>query len=77
MSDADAEPKPGTYCPRQGSVFLILEELTFALHGVAQAKENLLVLDDSQTANVLLGRAGTSLALTASRGSGARNESDS
>ncbi len=72
VSDADAEPKPGTYCPRQGSVFLILEELTVALHSVAQAKENLLVLDDSQTANVLLGRAGTGLALAASRGSGAR-----
>lgn len=65
-------PKPGLYCPGQDTLYLILEELTAALHGVTRARESLLDLNDPATAAILLARAGDALALAAGRGSGAR-----
>lgn len=69
---AEAGAHPGAYCPDRATMYLILEELTIATEAVAQARETLLVLDDAQTAEVLLIRANTALALATGRGSGAR-----
>lgn len=71
-SAGDEPVQSGKYCPGKASMYLVLEELTVALEGVARARENLLVLDDATTASLLLARANAALALTAGRGSGAR-----
>ena len=68
----DASAQPGAYCPGQASTYLTLEELTVALNAVTRARENLFVLDDAATADLLLVQADTALALAVGRGSGAR-----
>ena len=62
----------GAYCPSMASSYLILEELTVAMEGVARARESLLVFNDAPAAQMLLARADTALASAAGRGSGAR-----
>ena len=62
----------GKYCPGMASTYLVLEELTVAMEGVAKARESILVFNDLPTAQMLLARADAALALAAGRGSGAR-----
>jgi hypothetical protein len=72
ITSAEPAPQPGRYCPGIDTLYLTLEELTVALDSIAQAQENLLVLKDAATADILLSHAGTALALAAGRGSGSR-----
>jgi hypothetical protein len=51
---AHTSVKVGHYCPDEASLFLVLEELTVALHPSSRAHESLLVLDDAPTAGTLL-----------------------
>jgi hypothetical protein len=69
---AKVSPAAGAYCPGLDTLYLTLEELTVALRAVTQAQEAALVLGDAASADILLGRAGTALALASGRGSGAR-----
>ena len=67
-----SEGLAGKYCPGMASTYLVLEELTVAMEGVAKARESILVFNDLPTAQMLLARADAALALAAGRGSGAR-----
>ena len=68
----DSNGLAGKYCPGMASTYLLLEELTVAMEGVAKARESLLVFKDASTAQLLLARADAALASAVGRGSGAR-----